>query len=433
MKRIVASLVGLGLMGGLIVSAPSASSAPVQPADDWVPSQIQETKIPLNWSRATLEDQVTLDSMGRRPIVDGEKRVWILACEREIQLDCVESVGLVDENGVYSPGSFAAGRTHDVYRSDGVKPYAEHVTLWRLPGLEIEGRQPLVVLAIGMGGNERHDFKGMNMMTTLEGIPYRQSSPSDPYGCRGSDQGACTAPPVFPEGTVMRVVLRTSWLAPSLITVRGEDVVSQVDDLGTGARRITITGSPTLLQSQGGMQEVISGRPQWVYSSFDFGMVDPRLSSTPGGTCAVDDPILISNNAQGADIPTWSSSEGRLDLRVVSPHYWSDGSTEWRGFYETAISSRVARCMWGIDPRMTSYLSLEVYDEDGQEKAATTAIGLRGGYVSIRAYDFTFSRNTISAQVNVKAGQRCFTKGVEMTGLTCTKKGKRLVWVKRKR
>jgi hypothetical protein len=400
-----------------------------------VPSQITPTKIPLKWSRATLEDDVTLDRLGRRPVVNAADRVWILACERDIQLDCVESIGLVDANGFYAPGTLVRGQTFDVTHrtSEGIKPYAEHHQIWDVPGLIVEGQNADVEIAMGMGGVEGHGFPGLNMGINLTGVDLKPSSPSDPYGCRFMDRGQCLSAPVFPEGTTLRIVTRVSWLAPSAITVRGKDVTTSIEEMGTGARRITITGSPMLLQSQGGQKEIESGRPTWVHSSFDFGMFDPRIESTPGGDCAVDDPIIISNNAQGAGLPRWRSDEGRLDLSMAAPHYWSDGKTEWRGYYETAISGGVARCMWGVDPRVTSYLSLEVYDEDGNEKAATTAIGFRDGLITVRAYDFTFSENTVSTQINVKAGKACFTPGVKIKDLVCTKKGKRLVWAAKRR
>lgn len=434
--RTLSPFVACGALLGTvaITLTPTASAVdPVSPAaDEWFPSQIQPTENPLYWSRATLEDRVTLDQLGRRPVVDPDKRVWLLACERDIQLDCVESIGLVSPAGEYVSGTFSRGITFDVNNRQGIAPYAEHHQVWNVPGLVIDGVEAQIEIAVGMGGNEEHGFPGLNMGTGLLGVPNRVSAPEGPYGCRWVDQGQCLSPPIFPEGTVLRMVLRLSWLAPSMIGVRGLGVTASTEDLGSGARRITITGSPMLLQSQGGRSEVESGRPAWVQSTFDFGMYDPRIESTPGGECAVDDPIVVANNAQGAGLPTWRSDEGRLDLSMVSPHYWSDGKTEWRGFYETSISGKVARCMWGVDPRVASYLKLEVYDEAGNEKAATTSVGFTDGNVVVRAYDFTFSQSRVSARVNVKVGTRCFTRGIQIRDLICTKKGKKLVWLRRR-
>ena len=435
MTRVLSFALAIAISVVLLGVTSSAAGAPAEPAEEWVPAQITPTEIPLKWSRATLNDQVALDRLGRRPVANATDRVWILACERDIQLDCVESIGLVDASGAYTPGTLLRGQTFDVTErtSEGIKPYAEHHQIWDVPGLVVDGQDADVEIAMGMGGNEPHGFPGLNMMINLTGVELKPSAPTDPFGCRFIDRGQCLSAPIFPDGTVLRIVTRVSWLAPSAITVRGKDVSTSIEELGSGARRITITGSPMLLQSQGGRAEIEAGRPQWVTSSFDFGMFDPRIESTPGGECAVDDPIILSNNAQGAGLLTWRSDQGRLDLSMAAPHHWSDGKTEWRGFYETAISGDVARCMWGVDPRVTSYLSLEVYDEDGQEKAATTAIGFKNGLITVRAYDFTFSENTVSTQVKVKAGKKCFTPGVKITNLVCAKKGKTLVWMAKRR
>ena len=419
----------------LALPIPASSSQDAVPrADDWVPSQIQPTDNPLAWSRATLGDQVTLDEFGRRPVTKTKERVWVLACEREIQLDCVESVSLVHEDGTVIPGEFLRGVTFDVNHrvNEGIAPYAEHDQIWSLPGLVIEGSQANVQIAMAMGGEGPAGFPGLNMMINLEGVPLTPPSPSDPLGCRFVDRGQCLNPPVFPDGTVLRIVTRTSWVAPSAITVRGTDVETSIEPLGTGARRITISGSPMMLQSQGGEAEIEAGRPQWVTSSFDFSMFDPRLTDTPGGNCTVDQPIIITNNAQGSGLPTWDSQKARLDLRMQAPHFWADGKTEWLGYYETTVPGKVARCLWGVDPEVANYLSVSVYDDNGEEKAATTAVSFRNGFVKVRAYGFTFSENTVAAKVKVKAGQRCFKKGVRLGGFVCQAKGKKLFWVRKK-
>lgn len=273
----------------------------------------------------------------------------------------------------------------------------------------------------------------MSMGLNLTGLKLLESSPTDPMGCRYLDTpGRCVKEPPFPEGTTLRFVIRTSWVAPSLIAIRGKNVSAEVEQLDNGARRVTITGDPTMLQSGGGKAEVDAGRPEWVASTFDFTLFDPRVDKSPGGDCTANEPLVVASNA-GAGRPEWREQQGRLDLRLEAPHYWADGKREWRGHYETVISKKSARCLWGVNPEVVNYLSLEVYNEDGEEKAATTAIGYKDGLVSIRAYDFTFSTNVVSAKVKVKAGRQCFTTGVRIGDLTCAKRGSKLIWVKGRR
>jgi hypothetical protein len=421
--------------GGSPTPSPQPTLPPEDP-DGWVPAQIQPTMYPLRWSRATLDDQVELDRLGRRPVVDRRNVTWLLACEHDRQLDCVESIGLVSESGEYAPGKWVQGITFDTLGrpDEGIAPYSQHQTVWDIPGLNIEGKPAQLMFIGGLAGSGTLGTTGLNMDLTLHNVDFIPSTPSSPRGCRHiAEDGGCYIPPDFPEDARLRVVVRTSWLAPSGITARGTDVTVKGADLGGGAYRWEMTGNPMLVQSRGGRVEVERGYPTWVVSSFYFMMIDPRLTGTPESECSVFRPILFSGNAQGLDTPRWKASEGRLDLAMEAPHYWADGRTEWRGYYETSIPGRTAECLWGIDPRMTSYMSVGVYSSDGEEKAATTSIAYQDGMVQIRAYDFTFSTNVVSTRVTAKIGQRCFTQGAQLKDLLCTKKGKRLVWIRAKR
>lgn len=78
-------------------------------------------------------------------------------------------------------------------------------------------------------------------------------------------------------------------------------------------------------------------------------------------------------------------------------------------------------------------MRIEVYTEDGEEKAASVGIAYRDQLVTIRALDFTYSSPTIAVTIKVKAGRRCFSKGAVIGKLTCAKKGKKLVWKPRRR
>ena len=428
--RTIAALAAV-VMVAFIVPTPATAGPLEGKADEWVPSQIQPTKHPLVWSRATLDDRVTLDKLGRRPVVDPEVLTWLLACENDRQLDCVESIGLVSETGQYAPGKWVMGRTWDMAGrpDEGIGPYSMHETVWDVPGLIIDGKPTRVAFNGGLAGPGTMGTQGLNMELRLFGAKKIPSTPDSPRGCFESEPQNCSVPPDFPEGTRIRVVLRTSWLAPSGVGARGTDVTVDGEDLGGGAHRWTMTGNPMLLQSRGGPPEVALGYSKWVVSTFYFMMIDPRIGKGDA-ECAVFRPILFSSNAQGLDIPEWNAKQGRLDLKMQAPHFWSDRKTPWKGYYETSIPADTARCLWGIDPRLTNYLSVGVYSEDGEEKAATTSIAFADDMVQVRAYDFTFSSNIIRTKVNVKAGQPCFTKGVKIKNLTCSLKGERLVWVK---
>ena len=263
-------------------------------------------------------------------------------------------------------------------------------------------------------------------------IPYIPADYPNLFGCMGNHNVPCERSPLLPQDITLRMVLRTSWVDPAIVMARMRDPELQLEDLGTGAHRITLTGRPMYLQSQAA-PELITGVAKWVTSTIGLNLLDPRVGNIGSEACYRNGPLLFAYNGSGGSQPEWVPHEGRLKLNIVAPHYWPDGKTEWRGYYETTIPEATARCLWGIDPRMTSSLAVAVYDQNGEEKAATTAISFQDGAVNIRAYDFTFSEPTIAVTVNVKAGQRCYTQGAQVREFFCTKKGKKLVWTKRKR
>lgn len=404
----------------------------------WVPSQIKPTQYPLKWSDALLGDRVQLDEFGRRPVVslgggyDADGWVFVLACERPDQLDCVESLGVVDdETGEYWHEPVLRTETWDVANRPGTQPFAWHRMVWSLPGVEIDGYPGRVFVVGILQPNGGH---AMALDLEVADVPARLVTSPDRFGCTSYSDGACERLPLLPEDLTIRVVLRTSWLDASVVLADSRDPHLVIDDLANGAHRLTVTGKTMMLQTllDGPLDQV----PQAVTSKFAFTARDPRtgtVSSAPPA-CFQKGPLLVAYNAnhgRGGGVPEWIASEGRLNLTARAPHYWADGKTPWRGYYETSIPVSLARCMWGIDPRMTAALKVEVYGEDGEERVATTSIGVRDGQVIIRAYDFTYSAPTISIKVTVKAGQRCFQRGAQIGKFFCTRKGKGFVWVRR--
>jgi len=420
-RNFTSTVAVVGLLVGVLGVSPAF-------ADDWVPEQIEPTDNALVWSRATLEDRVSLDQHGRRPPVDPQSRTFLLYCERDIQLDCIESIGLVTPDGTYAVGAFIAGHTEDVVEP-GYGDIARHSTTWSLPGLTLANGQPVTVRLQGSYGGP--DSVGLTFGMFLEGFE-SVAGPETEYGCLHGQTDPCLLPPVLPEGTTFRVDLRMSWFTPSVVRARALEARFTSQSLGTGAHRYTVTGGAMLLQVQS-EQARETGVPEYVSSSFDFFMWDPRLWESRDSSCYLDGPIVYSFNGLNGGAPIWNSGQGRLELNVAAAHHWPDGAKEWRGYYETVIPDKTARCLWGIDPRRTSAMRVEVFTEDGEEKAATIGIAYRNAQVTIRAYDFTYSSPTIAVTIKVAAGQSCFKKGAKIGKFTCTQKGKKLVWVKARR
>lgn len=431
LRRIVVGVIIAGLL-------PLVAAGVSQADEEWIPSQIQPTDPPLNWSRATTDDQAAVDKFGRRLPVNPDVLTFFLACEKDTQLDCIESFGLVDSDGTYVPGAFTRATT-EVRDLEGVGPVAWHSTFWDVPGLTADGTPLEVRLDGHMGSNEAAPgLVGMQMGSELTAtVPPPAGSPDDLFGCipgpRPGDY--CAKAVVIPEDVTLRLVFRTSWISPAIVRARMKGADLGLESLGKGAFRWTLTGNAMLGQSFT-VNPDGEERPAWVSTTFDFYVWDPRIYTELDSDCYAKGPILYSFNGMTGGQPHWSPQRGRLDINIGSLHHWPDGKTPWRGYYQTSIPEDTARCLWGIDPRRTSSVSLEVYDDNGESKAATVAIGFRNGKVNIVGFDFTYSEARMSVKVTVKKGSRCFARHAQVRNLVCTQViqgGKKvLVWAPRK-
>jgi hypothetical protein len=404
------------------------------------PSQIQVTEIPLKWSRATRADQVQVDQYGRRSPINPDQLTFFLACEREDQLDCIESFGLVESNGTLRPATFTRATT-EMMTLAGVGPLAWHSTFWEVPGLTSNGI-PIEIRFDGTMGNEKAAPGSQGMQMGLELVPKGErtrGSKDDLYGCipgpRPEDW--CGGPVVIPENLTMKLTFRTSWISPAIVRARMREANLDLESLGKGALRWTLTGKAMLGQSftlnTDNPNE--KDRPAWVSTAFDFYVWDPRIYTELNSSCYVNGPLFYSFNGMTGGQPNWNPRTGSLDINIDSLHYWPDGKTIWRGYYQTSLPEETARCLWGIDPSLTTSLRLEVYDDKGQSKVATTSVNFKDGKVNIFGYDFTYSTTQLSLKVLAKKGARCFTRGAQVKNLVCKPvvnkkkpKLKKLVW-----
>jgi hypothetical protein len=96
--------------------------------------------------------------------------------------------------------------------------------------------------------------------------------------------------------------------------------------------------------------------------------------------------------------PTYDASQGSLDYKVASTHYEEDGKTEFKGTYELLMSSSVARCIYKFTNAPIK-ATVSVTSEDGVPNVATIVVNEKNGWLTLAAYNFTFSAPTVSVKL----------------------------------
>lgn len=106
--------------------------------------------------------------------------------------------------------------------------------------------------------------------------------------------------------------------------------------------------------------------------------------------------IVTTNAAEYLDgPPVFDKKSGSLDYKVAATHYEPDGTTVFRGTYDLVMSSKVARCIYGFTNAPIS-ATVSITSDSGANNVATTVVGERNGWLSLGAYNFSYSSPTIS-------------------------------------
>jgi hypothetical protein len=127
------------------------------------------------------------------------------------------------------------------------------------------------------------------------------------------------------------------------------------------------------------------------------------MTGTGFDSCKTSEPRLegfISTDAMAFDneIPTYK--KGALSYQVGGLHYNHDGSV-FKGSYDFIMRSDTARCIYGFT-KAPVQVAVTVTDVNGVQSASTSSVSESGGWLRIRARDFTFSTPTITAKITQK-------------------------------
>lgn len=105
--------------------------------------------------------------------------------------------------------------------------------------------------------------------------------------------------------------------------------------------------------------------------------------------------IVATNSTLYAEgPPEFDTTTSSLNYKVASPHYEKNGTTEFKGTYDLVLRSDIAKCLYGFDDA-SSTAKVEVTEDGGTAKTATTSMSVADGWFKFGAAGFTFSAPTV--------------------------------------
>ena len=337
------------------------------------------------------------------PVPSGTQS-WLAPCATDSSLDCIESVGAVI-NGSDVKGTLT-GRTGNS-NTGGICCHE-----WRIPGLVNEDGLDLVETQLRLTGDNVSvspcsskclvGFQGDIYATSQNGFRPQWESKLDTCAANnGRVNGVCSRFGNLQQGVTFFMVLRSSWVLPSIVSAKSSEPVVTTEKLATsGASRVRIQGIPHRILGVDPSQMTTyftdpKGFGAWTTRSFAFHLLDGRQFGYYG-ECVEKATLVMGDNTKGATPPTFDKSTGALDLKVVNPHFDTDRTTVYTGAYQARIPQETAQCLWG--PKITSTKQFKVSvieDSTGSSKVSTTSITSDGSIFRIDASGFTFSSPTI--------------------------------------
>jgi hypothetical protein len=155
----------------------------------------------------------------------------------------------------------------------------------------------------------------------------------------------------------------------------------------------------------------------WTLNSMPSGQGGDKVSSCLSQSDNVAGVVTTNATMYIDGPPQFDKNQGALNYKVAAPHFEPDGTTAFKGTYDLAMNSKVARCIYGFTSAPVG-ATISVTSADGTPDIATTVLGEKNGWLSLGAYNFTFSNPTV--QVKLSQASAVPTKVVSKK-ITCVK------------
>ncbi|MFM6841633.1 MAG: hypothetical protein ACKOVI_04360 [Candidatus Planktophila sp.] len=293
-------------------------------------------------------------------------------CELPTSMNCIESVGLVGEDGTYYDAELKNyDSINTVVDPNGNTHFYSNAN-WVAKGTTIRVYASLDSINSIIWKNSDTDIQYGAAMRILINVPN-------------------------PLDTKVRIKARTSWLRPQSVQLKMYESDFQ-DEKIPGGHRWTFEGKGLPYSSFNGStsQALAAGKENADYDGilFDIFMhhagIDAKHSFWPP-ICADQGFTVQSNNTNETGEPSWDVKEQTLQFGVLAPHFTSTGKLN-TGYFKFWTTDNFLNCKFpGNTLTKSPKLEVQILDDKGAQLVATTQVSHADGKIILVASGFHFS------------------------------------------
>jgi len=329
-------------------------------------------------------------------------------CLTAAELDCIESVGIIDSQGKLIPGKLESELITDTPRVFQKNTIYDGSSTWVANGVTI----------------------------TLRGSI---DSPLT-FGCNATCAalriGVVVANPLE---TKVHFAFRTSWLRPMNVQMKAAESDYTYEKI-PGGTRWTMQGkglpySPYIVPS---IEELNAKKAANAKADFDGTLFTFYIHHA--GTSYKDsywEPICAdqgfsvqSHNTDETGDPIWDAANESLIFSIFAPHFKANGDVN-TGYFKYWTTHKFMDCKYPTNTLTKSpKLTIEILNEDGSPSVATTAVTNKDGVLYFYASGFHFSSPKILIKAENSAStssqttsntSKVSTQTLKKTTITCVK------------
>lgn len=317
----------------------------------------------------------------------------LLPCKTPADLDCIDYLGTIGEDGTKVQFSVTAsksfGSSKDRFDNDVENGYVAYTSPEKTKNISLQAFMQSQGFRIA-------EFQ--DAMTPKVG-PYATSGKLEIHVNLASEQDT----PDFTTKVEVRV--RTSWLKPQQVGLSANEANYSLDKY-PGGSLWTFQGRQTswsFYENQS-LAKLDSGLPaDREQNAFQFSVGDAgvypdrsyRGTSYFDNKCSPAGFTVVSTNASAVGVPFWDKASQTLNFNMAAPHLTSKGEQN-TGFFRFWVSDKYMNCAWpGNSLAKATKLEVSVTEQDGTPQVALSSISHRNGKLFVSIDRFHFSRPTI--------------------------------------